>query len=147
MKRIETSIDIDAPSTAVWDALTDFAAYPEWNPFMTVEGTAREGDRLRVRLTPPGVRATAFRPTVLVAEANRELTWRGRVLLPGLYDGEHSFTLEEREDGTTYLVHAETFTGRPAIERGFWQMNGALKERAEAARITPGHETTPSARS
>ncbi len=145
MKRLETTIDIDAPPETVWEVLTDFAAYPEWNPFMTVEGAPRTGERLTVRLTPPGGRATTFRPTVLVADGT-ELRWRGKLLVPGLYDGEHVFTLEERESDTTHLVHGEAFSGvlvgpinrrvGPAVERGFWQMNAALKERAERRRIT-----------
>ncbi|WP_254536837.1 SRPBCC domain-containing protein [Halomarina litorea] len=146
MRRIETSIDIDAPPRVVWDVLTDFAAYSEWNPFMTVEGEPREGERLAVRLTPPGARATTFRPTVLVADGS-ELRWRGDLLVPGLYDGEHSFALERRDDGTTRLRHDEVFSGvlvglinrrvGPAVERGFWAMNAALKERVEGARLTP----------
>ena len=31
---VTTTIDIDAGPHAVWDVLTDFPAYPEWNPFM-----------------------------------------------------------------------------------------------------------------
>ncbi len=30
-----------------------------------------------------------FRPTVLVAEPNRELRWLGRLFMPGPFDGEH----------------------------------------------------------
>lgn len=40
-----------------------------------------------------------FRPTVLVAEPDRELRWRGRLLVPGLLDGEHAFVVEPRGDG------------------------------------------------
>jgi Polyketide cyclase / dehydrase and lipid transport len=39
MKEIHTEIEINAPGESVWRALTDFAAYPEWNPFIRrVEG-------------------------------------------------------------------------------------------------------------
>ncbi len=41
-----------------------------------------------------------MRPTVLVAEPGRELRWLGRLLVPGLFDGEHRFTIEEREPGS-----------------------------------------------
>ena len=38
-----TTVDIDAPKQLVWDVLTDFAAYHEWNPYMKIEGTAQVG--------------------------------------------------------------------------------------------------------
>jgi hypothetical protein len=36
---ITTSVEIDAPKRLVWDVLTDFSAYTEWNPYMEIEGT------------------------------------------------------------------------------------------------------------
>ncbi len=38
MKVIHTEIEINAPAEAVWRVLTDFAAYPEWNPFVPPSG-------------------------------------------------------------------------------------------------------------
>jgi hypothetical protein len=76
---------IDAPAERVWAVVTDFAAYPEWNPFIRrISGELREGTRLEVRIEPPGGRALTFKPTVRVVEANRELRWLGRLLLPGI---------------------------------------------------------------
>ncbi|WP_405987883.1 SRPBCC family protein [Streptomyces sp. NBC_00986] len=44
MKPVLTAvIDIDATPQAVWDVLTDFAAYGEWSTFAAAEGTARVG--------------------------------------------------------------------------------------------------------
>jgi hypothetical protein len=41
------------PPSAVWSALTDFADYPGWNPFMfSVEGRPEVGQSLRI--TGPG---------------------------------------------------------------------------------------------
>ncbi|MFC6836827.1 SRPBCC domain-containing protein [Halomarina ordinaria] len=141
MREITTRVDIDASPAAVWRVLTDFAAYPEWNPFMTVEGHPRKGERLTVHLSPPGGRSVTFRPVVRRADGD-ELRWEGRLFVPGLYDGTHRFALTEHPDGTTTLVHDETFGGvlvgpinrrfGPAVERGFEEMNAALKARVEA---------------
>ena len=50
-QRVERSVDIAAPAEQVWSVLTDFAAHPEWNPFMReASGTPQEGEKLRVRL-------------------------------------------------------------------------------------------------
>ena len=44
-RRIDTEILIQASSERVWAVLTDFAAYPEWNPFIvSLEGKAEWGE-------------------------------------------------------------------------------------------------------
>src|SRR5438093_10920309 len=97
MVTLRTGIDIAASAARVWDVLTDFAAYPEWNPFIRrIEGVLVPRARLLVRVQPPGGRPMTFRPTVLRVEPERELAWRGRTLIPGPFDGEHYFTLEPR---------------------------------------------------
>jgi hypothetical protein len=75
--------------------LTDFGSYPAWNPFVTaIAGKLREGARLRARIEPPARSAMTFRPTVVAVVRERELRWLGRVLVPGLFDGEHALRLE-----------------------------------------------------
>ena len=86
MKPISSSIVIAAPQERVWDILTDFAAYPEWNPFMpAISGPIESGGKLSVRIHPPGGKAMAFTPTVLVAETNQELRCKGRLVLPAFW--------------------------------------------------------------
>src|SRR5215210_3309528 len=96
MRAVETGIDIAAPPWRVWLALTDFAAYPAWNPFLTkVEGRPEQDARLRVRVEPPGRSALTLAPRVVALETGRELRWRGRLLFPrGLLDAEHAVELE-----------------------------------------------------
>ena len=75
--------------------LTDFAAYPEWNSFVRCgEAEVRVGTRLHVYIEPSGGKEMSFRPTVLVADPNRELRWLGHLWVRGLFDGEHSFSIE-----------------------------------------------------
>ncbi len=141
MRRIDSTIDIAAPPAAVWSVLIDFAAYPDWNPFIRrLQGEARVGARLEVTVQPPGGRAMTFRPTVNVAEPGRELRWLGRALLPGLFDGEHGLRLEPLASGCRFH-HGESFRGLlvplfgPMLartERGFIAMNEALKRRVES---------------
>lgn len=143
MREIRTDIGISAPAETVWRILTDFSRYPEWNPFIrSVEGVAEEGARLKIRLEPPGGRAMSFKPTVLRVVPRRELRWRGRLLLPGVFDGEHVFALEEDGGGSVRFVQGEVFRGVlvPALWRfvgesthaGFEAMNEAMKRRAES---------------
>jgi len=109
---ISTTIDIDASPRAVWDVLTDFAVYGDWNPFMNrIEGTAKVGSKLVVHMTPNSGRGITFKPTVLAATPGQELRWLCKLGFGGLFDGEHSFVLTSNADGTTHLTHGERFSG------------------------------------
>ncbi|MCA9599492.1 MAG: SRPBCC domain-containing protein [Myxococcales bacterium] len=137
---IRTEVEIAAPIDRVWDVLTDFSRYGDWNPFMnSVEGALEEGERLRVVLTTADGSEWTVRPRLLRVVQNAELRWQTRMFFRGLFDGEHYFTLAEKNGGTL-LVQAETFTGlllgamsRTVTERarGFVGMNQALKKRVE----------------
>ncbi len=144
MKEVHTEIEIDAPAGRVWRVLTDFAAYPEWNPFVRRgEGEVRVGARLHVTIQPPGGKGMSFRPTVLVVDPDRELRWLGHLWIPGLFDGEHSFVIEPLGEGRVRFIQRERFGGLlvPLLSkmldvetrRGFEEMNRALKMRSESA--------------
>jgi hypothetical protein len=93
---------------------------------------------LRVCIQPPGRAAMTFKPKVLTATRARE--WRGRLIVPGLFDGEHAFRIEDR-GRTCRLHHSERFSGvlaplfgaglLDATRHGFEAMNAALKSRVE----------------
>jgi hypothetical protein len=78
---------------------------------------------------------------VLTVEPERELRWLGHLLVPGLFDGEHIFTIEPSGPDKIRFVQREIFTGLLVplfargldtdTRRGFDEMNRALKERAE----------------
>jgi len=157
MRMAESEREIEAPPEVVWRVLTDFAAYPEWNPFIVrIEGDLTVGQILDLTIQPPGRRAMTFRPKVLRCEPNRELRWLGHFLVPGLFDGEHAHQLDGLETGRTRYRQSEAFrgllvplTGRllAATQQGFDAMNTALKARAEmlakAAASGGGRELRP----
>ena len=139
---IRTEIAIAAPAERVWAILTDFQAYPTWNPFIrSIEGRAETGTKLRARIEPPGGSAMVFKPTVLAAVAPREFRWLGHLWFPGLFDGEHIFEIHDTPGGGVRLVQREQFRGIlvPLFKkmllnntlRGFELMNEKLRERAE----------------
>ena len=141
MRELRREIEVEAPPGRVWAVVIDFAAYPDWNPFIRrISGVLLEGGRLEVRIEPPEARATTFRPTVRAVEANRELRWLGRLLVPGIFDGEHSLRIEPLDGGRSRFVQSERFSGvlvglvkgtLAKTEAGFEQMNTALKARVE----------------
>jgi hypothetical protein len=142
MKEIRTEVEIEAAAGRVWDVLADFDAYPEWNPFITaIKGVPEAGARLVVTIRAPGRKARDFRPRVLAAREGRELRWLGRLVMPGIFDGEHIHELEEVAPETTRYIQREKFGGIlvPLLsgvlrdtERGFQAMAEALRQRAEA---------------
>ena len=142
MKEIRTEIEISASAERVWLVLTDFASFPQWNPFIRrASGEVKKGSRLEVNLQPTGARSMTFRPTVLKAEPNRELRWLGRLLIPKLFDDEHSLSIEPLGVNRVRFVQHEIFRGLlvPLMSRsldsdtkgGSEEMNRALKARAE----------------
>ena len=142
---INTTVDIDAPKELVWDVLTDFAAYPEWNPDVKIEGTAQVGTKLTVHMGANGGRGMAFKPTVLAAAPAHELRWLGKLGFGGLVDGEHFFILDHNADGTTHLTHGERYSGalvaltKPFLNNqrnraGYEDFNRVLKRRVESIR-------------
>ena len=132
-----TEVTIDAPADEVWRILTDFGAYSEWNPqFQQASGVAEIDTRLMLK-----TQRMTLNPVVLVAEPEQELRWRGSVILPGLFDGEHSFILEPLGENRVRVVQREVFRGllvpfSSALLRDTKQkiqaVNRALKARAEA---------------
>lgn len=146
MKTIHTEIEINAPAERVWGILTDFAAFPTWNPFIRrITGRPAVGERLHVSIQPQGSKGMTFAPTVLEATPNKELRWIGRLLLPGIFDGEHAFRIEAGGADTVRFIHEERFQGLlvslfaksldNGTQAGFVAMNQALKARAEQGAV------------
>jgi len=152
VKTIEAVTEIHAPVQAVWAELSAVSTYPAWNPFITTfKGELVVGHRVEVRIAPPGARPMTFRPTITAVEEGRRLEWLGRLLVPGVFDGRHSFHLEDLGQGWTRLTQSESFSGvlvaltSKTLERtreGFEAMNQAVRLRAETATATAATPTT-----
>ena len=141
MKEIRTEIIINSKPEKVWDILTDFEKHPEWNPFIkSISGNKKVGEQLIVKIQPPDGGGMTFKPLILKFEQNREFRWIGKLLLKGIFDGEHYFKLTDNNNGTTTFVHGEQFGGIlvgflgktfEKTKSGFQLMNEALKEECE----------------
>ncbi|MDV8158057.1 SRPBCC domain-containing protein [Acinetobacter bereziniae] len=135
--KITTHIYIHATPEQVWQVLTDFKSYESWNSFIRkVEGKLNIGEKLKIRIHPTKQKAMEFKPTLLGVKNAQSLSWLGHFLILGLLDGEHHFKLCSQEDGSTCLVHSETFSGLlvpmmrnnlKSIRKDFEYMNQFLK--------------------
>jgi hypothetical protein len=138
MKTFQVSTCIRATKDALWEILTDASKYATWNTTVDkVEGRIAPDEKVTVHAKiNPGrafpVKVTAFVP-------GQRMVWTGGMPL-GLFKGERTFTLTQRDDGQVEFRMAEAYSGllSPLIERSlpnlqpaFDEFAAALKKRAE----------------
>ena len=139
---IETDVWIDRPPDDVWRVLTATSSYGSWNPMICrLSGDLLVGNKIEFVEGPSPSEGMVFHPTVLVANPPRELTWKGYVWIPGIFDGKHSFILEGT-GSKTHFIQREQFSGLFAgrltrsilveTSRQMAAMNLALKRRVES---------------
>ena len=141
-KEIKTTILINASIEKVWSILINFSNYSKWNPFIkSIKGQFKVGNKIEVRIEPPGAKAMTFKPIVITYQENKEMSWQGKLMFTGIFDGEHKFRLIDSGNGTTTLIQSEIFKGllvplfgkiiETNTKNGFEAMNKKLKEVAE----------------
>ena len=142
MREIKTDIEIETSPEALWSILTDFRAYPEWNPYMVkIEGPLEVGKHLKVDMVFAGQAAMLFQPTIRLIEEKSAIHWSGKLWGMGfLFRGKHCLEIEVLDDKRVKFTQAEQFTGwlvplvwkaiGPATRQAFIEMNEALKKRA-----------------
>jgi hypothetical protein len=142
LKTIETNIIINSTPEKIWDVLTNFEEYELWNPFMTkVIGNAYLGSKIEVNIMTISGKKRTYYPIITKTEKNKELRWKGKSFLPGIFDGERIFSLEKSDDDKISFSHKEIFRGLgvklvgnkldESLRESFVKMNEALKARAE----------------
>jgi hypothetical protein len=142
-RSIKTEIVINAPAEEVWNVLMDHEAYPQWNPFIKqISGSTQKGKNLAVTIQSKGNDPMDFEPTVLINKKEREFRWAGKLLVTGVFDGEHYFILEQIGPNKTRFIQGENFTGILSgvfmkmigkdTKGGFIAMNKALKKEVES---------------
>lgn len=107
---IETAIAINASSEKVWKKLTDFTAYPDWNPMIIrLDGEARVGAKLKFAVRQMSGKLLNLAARFKRVDPARELRWAGG--LRGLLRGEHYFVIERTGENSCRFRHGETFSG------------------------------------
>jgi steroid delta-isomerase-like uncharacterized protein len=144
VRQLETDIMINASAQTVWNILTNFREFPDWNPFLqTVQGAPNEGDEIKLLAVLPSGTTKNVPATILRVDAPRELRWVDglTIPLPFIFQGEHYFLVEPVCQSKVRFVHGEIFSGLavPFLwkkldtdgRQGYENMNIALKKRAE----------------
>lgn len=142
-KNIETEITIYGSREAVWEAFSNTKDYPKWNPFIiSLEGEFTEKEKLKVTLqTDSTKKGMTFRPRVIYYKEQEQFVWKGHLLIPGLFDGQHYFMIKQISDNEVVFVQGEYFSGvfsrlmlnkyGSDTKQGFEDMNVALKNLVE----------------
>ena len=99
--------NIAATPATIWTLLTDAADFPRWNSTVTsITGEIAKGNKLSVRVP---ISERTFTPKVTELLPERRMVW-GDGMAP-MFRGERTFTLTQREDGTTDFAMVEVFSG------------------------------------
>jgi hypothetical protein len=144
---IKTETIIHAPAERVWAEMTDFASFPDWNPFVReASGRLEVGEQLKIKLRLDRGLKMTFKPRVTVVEPNRELRWLATLGRPGVFDVDRAFLIEPNDEGSVRFVMSEECTGwltpvmfaanlEAQLYRGYDAFNQALIKRVEIAGV------------
>ncbi len=102
---IESSADIEisAPPRRVWEALVDFAAYPEWNPYVAVRGSAALGSEIQWAYSSRIIKRVWTSATITEFDEPNAITWSFRI--GWLFRFEERFRVHATRNGTR-LTHS-----------------------------------------
>jgi hypothetical protein len=139
-----TKVEIQATADRVWQHLTNLDDFYRWNPFITsAQGTIRLGEKVQIHVKPPQGKGLNSQTTIVQVEPNHKLSWRGKLIIPGLFDSVHSFTIDPSDNNSVRFSQRENFSGlivpllakdlKTKVIHGFELMNRALKARAESS--------------
>jgi uncharacterized protein YndB with AHSA1/START domain len=121
--RIEKRIELVAPVSRVWLALTDYREFGAWFG-VNLEGPFRVGEVARGKITHPGYEHLVWEAVIQTMEAERlfAFTWHPYATDPGVdYSKEEptlvEFMLEKTETGTLLALTETGFEKVPASRR------------------------------
>ena len=121
--RIEKRIELNAPVSRVWQALTDYRQFSQWFG-VNLEGPFVAGQGTRGQITIPGYEHVTFEATVQTVEPEQffSYTWHPYAVDPDVdYSAEHptlvEFKLEKTAEGTLLTVTESGFDKIPANRR------------------------------
>jgi len=143
-----TTFPIGASADTVWDVLTDFGGYPEWNPSLpSISGELRPGSSVSLTLAMPGRPSLKVKARLGDVEPGRRLTWHGNAGADWLFAGTREFLIDAEPDGTVRFTHVEDVRGvlfplfravmGSAIQGHHDALNAALTKRAEGRAPSP----------
>jgi hypothetical protein len=143
MSVYQTTFEINAPASRVWQVLTGLERYAEWNPQIpSASGRLEVGARIRLRLALPARPTLDLSAIIEEVQPGRLLTWRGHVVRPWLFEGYRQFAIQPIDGARVLVTHVEDIHGLlaplfsvlmgAAVAKSQQMLNAALRARAES---------------
>ena len=143
MIEIDETREVRAPAAVVWQVITDFDRYPEWNPFVErCRSSLAPGDPIDMRVHVFEGFAQAQRETIFEHRPGERLVYGlAPARLGALASRRVHEVTPQGDDASRYRSHfvlsgwLSPLTGLllgSRLERGFRAMTAALVARAEA---------------
>jgi len=150
-RAVEHRIGVQAPAEIVWEVISDFAAWKEWNPIHPrMEGELRIGTTLVVDVTVGDGPPTTIRPVVQDWVPYEQLHWRSK-RLRGFVTAIRYIEIDKKGDQNAIFSNGELFMGplvrfvsrgeRRRLRAAYTRMGEAVRDRAEA--IWSQRQTNP----
>ena len=138
---VHRDVDIQAPKAVVWEVLTDFAKYPEWNEFVVgCESSLKPGEPIDLHVQL-GRKPQLQREWVTACAPGESFSYRMKPVPLGALSSARSHHLEARGDEHTVYRSRFELKGWLAplvkallgkkLEAGLGQMNEGIRLRAE----------------
>lgn len=138
---IDDSVEIDAPAAVVWQVLTDFPRYREWNPFCrSAESTLEPGAPIDMRVQLLGPKEKAQREYIRSVEPGTGFSYTMKPMPLGALHSLRSHTLtplgaercryDSHFELAGWLLPVVTGLMGSALRRGFGEMTAAVATRA-----------------
>jgi hypothetical protein len=110
-KLIEHRIAIAAPAEVVWELISDFPSWRQWNPLYSwSEGSLDLGQLIHMKLTVPGSRPISFSAKVTELVDKQRVQYQAQVL-GGLLRGTRYITIERSGPEKCIVVNGEIMEG------------------------------------
>lgn len=139
----QTTFPVAASPDRVWEVISDFDSWPEWNPSVpSIKGDLKIGNVCAVKLVMPGRPSVNVKVTLTDVDPGRRFAWHGNIAHDRFFAGDRSLDIEPQADGTVLVTHTEEVTGaifpvfkaligEAAIQAHHDDLNAGLKQRAE----------------
>ncbi|MGB7087591.1 MAG: SRPBCC domain-containing protein [Phormidesmis sp.] len=141
---------INAPRQLVWEEVTDFESYSQWNPFVReAHAEFATGKKIRFLEDLGQFSQHWLEAKFLSIDQPHRFVWQGHFGAPFLFGVRHTFVFEAVSEGQTRFIQIHENSGLliPFLawrgvyvvsHQGYLDYNQALKERCENRSVYNG---------